>query len=105
MKLIFAAAAVAMLAVPTCAQSQGRGSASQPPAAAPKSPQEIEAERAAEQAYKKSLGNIPDQPPADPWGTARGIDASKDNSKDTSKTAAKAAAGKKPLAKTGSNAN
>ena len=105
MKLVFAAAAVAMLTVPTCAQGQGRGSASQPPAAAPKSPQEIEAERAAEQAYKKSLGNIPDQPPADPWGTARGIDASKDNPKDTSKTAAKAPAGKKPLSKTGSNAN
>jgi hypothetical protein len=98
MKLIFAAAAVAMLTVPAYAQSQGRGAPPQPPAAAPKSPQEIEAERAAEQAYKKSLGNIPDQPAADPWGSARGVDASR--------TAAKTpAAGKKPQSKTGSNAN
>jgi hypothetical protein len=41
---------IAMLAVPAYAQSQN----SKDP---PKSPQEIEAERAAEQAYKKSLSN------------------------------------------------
>jgi len=37
-----------------------------------KSPQEKEADKAAERAYKRSLGNIPDQGPTDPWGTVRG---------------------------------
>jgi len=37
-----------------------------------KTPKQIEEERAAEKAYKKSLGNIPDQTtPSDPWGNAR----------------------------------
>jgi hypothetical protein len=50
-----------------------------PPAATdpPKSQSEIEAEKSNEKAYKKSLGNIPDQPPADPWGGARATEASK----------------------------
>jgi hypothetical protein len=67
-----------------------------PPAPPPKSQQEIDAERKAEQAYKKSLGNIPDQPPADPWGNARSIDAPK---------TAKTPVTKKPPSKTGSTAN
>ena len=37
-----------------------------------KTPQEKAAEKAAEQAYKRSLGNIPDQGPTDPWGAVRG---------------------------------
>jgi hypothetical protein len=37
-----------------------------------KTPQEKEADKAAERAYKRSLGNIPDQGPTDPWGTVRG---------------------------------
>src|ERR1700730_6680940 len=37
-----------------------------------KTPQQIEADREAERAYKKSLGNIPDQGPTDPWGNVRG---------------------------------
>ena len=36
-----------------------------------KTPQEKEADKAAERAYKRSLGNIPDQGPTDPWGTVR----------------------------------
>ena len=89
---------IAMLAVPAYAQSQLKGGAGpQPTPQAPKSQQEIEADRAAERAYKKSLGNIPDQPPADPWGNARSIDVPK--------TAAKTPAAKKSPAKTGSTAN
>jgi hypothetical protein len=42
----------------------------------PKSPSEIQAEKAADRAYKRSLGNIPDKPPADPWGGARAVDGS-----------------------------
>lgn len=36
-----------------------------------KSPAQIEAEKAAERAYKQSLSNIPDQGPVDPWGDVR----------------------------------
>jgi hypothetical protein len=32
---------------------------------------QIAAERAAEEAYRKSLGNIPDKGSADPWGNVR----------------------------------
>jgi hypothetical protein len=97
MKVFFAAAIIAMLAVPVYAQSQSKG---QPPAQPPpsaKSHQEIEAERAAEQAYKKSLSNIPDHPPADPWGSARSLNGPE--------TAAKTPAAKKPPTKTGSTPN
>jgi hypothetical protein len=37
-----------------------------------KSETEKAADKAAEQAYKRSLGNIPDQGPTDPWGAVRG---------------------------------
>ena len=40
-----------------------------------KSPSEIAAEKAAEQAYERSLGNIRDQDSADPWGAVRTTDA------------------------------
>ena len=45
-----------------------------PPTEAPKGPGEVEREKSADQAYKRSLRNIPDQPPADPWGGARAVD-------------------------------
>ena len=37
----------------------------------PKTPAEIAAERDAEKAYRRSLGNIPEQQKTDPWGTVR----------------------------------
>jgi hypothetical protein len=42
-----------------------------PPSDPPKSPSQIEAEKSQDRAYKNSLSNIPDKPPADPWGGAR----------------------------------
>jgi hypothetical protein len=53
-----------------------------------KTPQEKEADKAAERAYKRSLGNIPDQQaPTDPWGTVRGNnDAPKASAAKTKKT-------------------
>lgn len=42
-----------------------------------KSPEQMQADKAAERAYKRSLGNIPDQGPTDPWGTVRSTDAPK----------------------------
>jgi hypothetical protein len=67
---------------------------------------QIQDEKAAAQAYKRSLGNIPDQKtPVDPWGNARGASAAPNDS--AGKTTAKSAKTSKPLkpAKTGSAAN
>ncbi len=58
-----------------------------------KTPEEKQAERDAEKAYQRSLGNIPAQKPVDPWGNVRG-DAPKET---------KAPAAKKT--KTGSSGN
>jgi hypothetical protein len=96
MRAICAAAMIALLTTPAYAQLND-GKAPGPPPAPPKSQQEIKAERDAAQAYKKSLGNIPDQPPADPWGIARGAT--------DPKAAAKTPAAKKSPTKTGNTAN
>jgi len=40
-----------------------------------KSASEIAAEKDAEKAYRRSLGNIPEQKSSDPWGTMRGGDS------------------------------
>jgi hypothetical protein len=40
-----------------------------------KTPSEIAAEKEAERAYRRSLGNIPEQQKADPWGTVRSDNA------------------------------
>lgn len=58
-----------------------------------KTPEEKQAERDADKAYQRSLGNIPAQKPVDPWGNVRG-DAPKET---------KAPAAKKT--KTGSSGN
>ena len=60
-----------------------------------KTQQQKAAEKAAQEAYQKSLGNIPDRGPADPWGNVRSDGAPK--------PVAKAVPAKR--AKTGSTAN
>ena len=100
MRIFCAAAILALLAGPAFAQ------AAMPrygEVAKPKTPQEIEADKATDQAYKKSLGNIPDQGPVDPWGGARSTDAPKSAAKAASKSAAKTAPAKPT--KTGSTVN
>lgn len=70
MRVFLAAAVIALLAGSAYAQNQ----ASVPKygeAAKDKTQQEIQSERDAEKAYKRSLGNIPDQGPTDPWGNVR----------------------------------
>ena len=69
MRIFLAAAVIASLAGPAWAQSQSVPKYGE--TAKTKSPQEIEAEREADRAYKRSLGNIPDQGPTDPWGNVR----------------------------------
>jgi hypothetical protein len=61
-----------------------------------KTPQEKEADKAAERAYQRSLGNIPDQGPTDPWGTVRS------NSDAPKASTAKASTAKAKKTKTGS---
>ena len=93
MRVFAAAAVIGLLAGPAYAQSQPVPKYGE--IDNKKSPQEIEAEREAERAYKKSLGNIPDQGPTDPWGSVRSDSAPK--------AAAKAAPAKRT--KTGNTAN
>jgi hypothetical protein len=76
MRVVLAAVMIASLAGPAFAQGQP---------AVPKygeedkekSPQQKAADKEAERAYQKSLGNIPDQGPTDPWGTVRSENAPK----------------------------
>jgi hypothetical protein len=58
---------------------------------------QIESEKEAERAYKRSLGNIQEQKSADPWGIARGGDGT---SKASDKAAAKASPAKPKPPKT-----
>lgn len=89
MRVLCAAVMIALLAGPAYAQDpiQRAGEADKV-----KTEQEKAADREAERAYKRSLGNIPDKGPTDPWGAVRS-----DNSppkmapKNPSKSAAKSA--------------
>ena len=42
-----------------------------------KTPSDIATEKANEKAYRRSLGNIPDKGPSDPWGVVRSPDTPK----------------------------
>lgn len=79
MKILRAAAMTALLVAGPAYAQRGAPAAPQDP---PKSPTQIEQERASERAYKNSLRNIPDQPPADPWGGARAVEPPKSAAKD-----------------------
>lgn len=62
---------IAALSV-TPAMAQGFGKSRKQDDAAATSPQEIAKKKAAEAAYRKSIGNIPDKKPDnDPWRNAR----------------------------------
>jgi hypothetical protein len=85
MRVFAVAAVIALLAGPAYAQDKSipkYGDVDKD-----KTPQQIESERDAERAYKRSLGNIPDQGPTDPWGNVR--------SESAPKAAAKAAPSKR----------
>lgn len=85
MRVVLAAAMIALLTTTAFAQDSHvprYGEADKE-----KTPAQIEAEKDAAQAYKRSLSNIPDKGPSDPWGSVRS---------DTPKTAAAT-----PPAKTG----
>jgi hypothetical protein len=63
---------------------------------------QMEQEKEAERAYKRSLGNVPDKGPVDPWGNARNVGEPKSDAK-AAKADAKAVSAK-PKAKTGDTA-
>ena len=67
-RILGAVAVIALLAGSAAAQ---RGPAKYGEEDKPKTPAEIAAERDAEKAYRRSLGNIPEQQKTDPWGTVR----------------------------------
>jgi hypothetical protein len=84
MRAFLAVAAIVLLATPAVAQQdhvQKYGEKDKE-----KSPVEIQAEKDAERAYKRSLDNIPDKGPSDPWGTVRS-DAPKTTTSTTAKSA------------------
>jgi hypothetical protein len=94
MKIIRAAALIALLAGPAYAQSLPDINII--PEARSKTPDEIERDKANEQAYKDSLRKIPDvKASSDPWGSVRSTDAPKPAK--TTQT--------KPRSKTGSASN
>jgi hypothetical protein len=100
MRVFRAAAMIALLAGPAYAEEPEApipkyGETDKPD----KTPQQKEADRAAERAYKNSLGNIPDKGATDPWGNVRA-----EPSKSTPKAAVKSSA-VKPQTKTGGTAN
>jgi hypothetical protein len=107
MRVLRAAALIALLVGPAYAQKQIPQYGEEDK---DKTPQQIEADKAAERAYKNSLGNIPDRGPSDPWGTmrsgdtVRNGDTPKPAAKSDAKSAAKATPAK-PQAKTSSTAN
>ena len=95
MKIIRAAALIALLAGPAYAQSLPDINII--PEARSKTPDEIERDKANEQAYKDSLRKIPDvKASSDPWGSVR---SSTDAPKPAKTTQTK------PRSKTGSASN
>ena len=96
MRVFRAALVIAFLAAPAYAQQKSIPKYGEE--TKDKTPQEKEADKAAERAYQRSLGNIPDKGPTDPWGTVR-------TNNDAPKSTAKIPAAKQPPAKTGSTAN
>ena len=73
MRVVLAAAIVASLTVPAFAQQSHMPQYGE--AEKEKTTSQKAADKAAADAYKRSLGAIPDKGPGDPWGTVRSTDA------------------------------
>ena len=73
MKMIGIVAVMALLAGPAWAQTENMQKYGDPDKV--KTQADITREKDAEQAYKRSLGNIPEQKSTDPWGTVRSDNA------------------------------
>lgn len=97
MRKIAVAVMFALIAGPALAQDHVQQYGEQPKEKT--ATQKVDEDRA-ERAYQRSLNNVPDQKPVDPWGTARGDDASK-----KSAAPAKPAVKQSSKAKSGGTAN
>ena len=86
MRIWLALAIVASLAEPAFGQGTTKAPPQPTPGGPPKTARDIEADKANDRAYQKSLRNIPDQPPADPWGGARSTETPKTTAKSKSAT-------------------
>jgi hypothetical protein len=86
MRVFCAAAVFAFLVAPACAQEHTQEAGQE---AKEKSQTQIQSDRDAERAYKRSLSNIPDAGPADPWGHVRGESPSTTVAKPPAKSVAK----------------
>jgi len=87
MRAVLAAVIIASLPMPAFAQQAHvpqYGEAEKEKTASQKA-----AEKAAADAYQRSLGVIPDKGPSDPWGTVRSNDAPKTTTTKTAKSKAK----------------
>ncbi|MEA2951615.1 MAG: hypothetical protein QOJ96_1135 [Alphaproteobacteria bacterium] len=65
---------------------------------------EMEQEKEAQRAYKRSLDNVPEKGPVDPWGNARNVGEPKAAAKAAAKSDEKAVAAK-PKTRTGSGSS
>ena len=79
MRIIAAAVIVAFLAGPAFAQQKPIPRYGEQETE--KSAEEKKAEREADRAYQRSLGNIPEQKPVDPWGNVRSDNSQKPEAK------------------------
>jgi hypothetical protein len=79
MRVVAAAVIVAFLAGPAFAQQKPMQKYGEEDKV--KTLEERNAEREAEKAYKRSLGNIPEQKAVDPWGNVRSDNAPKPEAK------------------------
>ncbi|WP_445220045.1 hypothetical protein ACKWRH_07990 [Bradyrhizobium sp. Pa8] len=97
MRKIAVAVMFALIAGPALAQDHVQQYGEQPKEKT--ATQKVDEDRA-ERAHQRSLNNVPDEKPVDPWGTARGDDASK-----KSAAPAKPAVKQSSKAKSGGTAN
>jgi hypothetical protein len=94
MRAFLAAAAIVLWAIPVAKPALAQDDHVQRygEKAKEKSQVEIQAEKEADRAYKRSLGNIPDKGPSDPWGGVRS-DAPKTTTSTTTAKSAKTKTG------------
>lgn len=88
MRVFGAAAIIALLAGPAYAQDKPIPRYGD--VAKTKTWGEMEQDKETERAYKRSLGNVPEKGPVDPWGNARNVGEPKADAKAAAKATPKA---------------
>jgi len=77
MRIVLAAAVLALLAGPAFAQNVDDHVPRYGEEEKEKTPEQKRGEKAAQDAYQRSLSNIPDKGSTDPWGAVRSTDTPK----------------------------